>query len=185
MSVNSHLLPPAYEVRRGGNVFSLSVHRGGRPQTLVTCPFPASRPRSFLAHSGQGVPPPPPSQNRSYLPRPGEQVVLCRGRYASSFMHQGFLVLIKIIVVSRFGTASSEPKKSCLTSSDHKPEHADWPKWALVLLEQSTHLAFTTRVHHTLWYFYLSIVNLYLGWLWLIPLTCNTTRSTKIKIPTV
>ena len=50
----SHFFPPAYGVWREGNVFSLSVHRGG-PPSWVTPPPPTG--------GAPGVPPPPPTKN--------------------------------------------------------------------------------------------------------------------------
>ena len=60
--------------------------------------------------------------------------------------------LLPLPLIARFGTTLSKPKIPWLVPSNHKPEHADWPKWALAMLEWPTHSVPTARAYHTPWY---------------------------------
>ena len=75
----------------------------------------------------------------------------------------------------RFRIVPSKPEIPWLALSSHKPKHADWLKWALIMHEWSTHLVPPTRMCHTLWYLLLkySLICIWIDYYY-VPLTCNT-----------
>ena len=60
---------------------------------------------------------------------------------------------------AKLGPHSANPDH---TPSNHNPDHAQGPKWAPVMVDQSTHWAPSARVHHprNTWYLILGLTRI-------------------------